>query len=93
MSIECLDPGYEENANAFVAATRLTSLAGTTIGLISNGKEGTRRFFQALELELIETHKVGRVVQTTKQNYSAPAEPAVMTQVPDWQAVISGVGD
>ena len=49
MSIEVLDPTYGGGANAFALAGRLDSLAGKTVGIISNGKRGTRPYFSALE--------------------------------------------
>ena len=93
MSIEFLDPTHESDARAFALAKRLESLKGATIGIISNGKKGTRPFFDALEKEFSERHGVARVVRLTKANYSAPAEPGLLDEAGRWQALISGVGD
>ena len=38
MTLEILDPTHEAGAPAFRPATRLPSLAGKTVGIISNGK-------------------------------------------------------
>ena len=49
MSIEVLDPSWEDgNVADFSRAERPGALAGLTVGVISNGKQGTRPFFEAL---------------------------------------------
>jgi len=93
MSIEVLDPSHESDARAFAPAKRLATLTGATVGIISNGKKGTKPFFDALERELVEGYGVARVVRLTKSNYSAPAEPELINEAERWQALISGVGD
>ena len=54
MPIEVLDPTYGDDTNEFALAGRPVSLEGATVGVISNGKQGTRPFFDALERELLE---------------------------------------
>ena len=54
-------------------AERPLTLVGATVGIISNGKAGTRPFFDHLERLLREEWRVGEVVRLTKGNYSAPA--------------------
>ena len=93
MSIEFLDPTHETVASSFAPARRLSSLEGVTIGLISNGKEGTKGFFDAFERELGETQGVARVVRMTKANFSAPAEPEIWARARGCDALIAGVGD
>ena len=92
MSIEILDPTHEAGAPAFVLAPRLPSLAGKTVGIISNGKKGTRPFFDAVERELSGGHGAV-VVRRTKLNYSAPADPPILEEAADWDALIAGIGD
>ena len=58
MTIEVLDPTYGDDTNEFALAGRPVSLEGSTVGVISNGKQGTRPFFDAHELELLERHGV-----------------------------------
>ncbi len=53
MSIEVLDPTHEADAGEFVPARRLATLEGATLGFISNGKQGTRGFFDALQRQLL----------------------------------------
>ena len=63
MSLHVLDPTHEGDALGFQLAPRLGSLQGATVGLISNGKKGTKPFFDAIERELIETQGVAQVVR------------------------------
>jgi hypothetical protein len=94
MSIEVLDPTHGDGADPFEPAPRLDSLAGATIGIISNGKQGTRRFFDALAAELIDTYGAADVVRVTKSNYSAPAEAEIVDRAKEeWNALVAGVGD
>ncbi len=91
--MQILDPTHEQGATAFAPAARLAGLEGATVGVISNGKEGTGGFFSALEKELKERYGVGKVVLRTKENYSAPAEAALMDEAKRWHALVAGVGD
>lgn len=93
MSIEVLDPTYGGGGRAFQRAPRLPSLQGKTVGLISNGKKGTVRFFAALERELIQTHGAAQVILRTKSNYSAPADAPIMEEARGWDAAFTGIGD
>lgn len=93
MSIQVLDPTHETHVDEFTLTKRLTTLKGATVGLLSNGKQGTRPFFEAFEKELIDAHGVAKVVRMTKKNYSAPAEPGIMAEAQNWDALIAGVGD
>ena len=93
MNIEFLDPTHEASSSEVSLAPRLKTIKGTTIGIISNNKRGTVPFFDAFEKELIENHGVSNVVRRIKSNYSAPADPEIVEEMTNWDAVISGVGD
>ena len=93
MSIEFLDPSHESQSQAFAPAQRLASLDGATIAIVSNGKKGTKPFFDAFERELSGQYGVARVVRLTKSNYSAPAEPPLLRDSARWHALVSGIGD
>ena len=93
MTYRVLDPTSEAEAVATTLAPRLESLAGKTVGIISNGKEGTRGFFAHLEEMLRIDLQVANVVHRTKSNYSAPAEAAIMAEAAGWDAAVSGIGD
>ena len=91
--IRVLDPTNEMKAAGIEPAPRLPSLAGKTVGFISNGKEGTKGYFAHLDRMLREELGVGEVVWRTKSNYSAPADRHIVDEIARWQAVVTGVGD
>ena len=93
MAFHVLDPTHEKSASGLKLARRHRSLAGQTIGFISNGKEGTKGFFAELERGLRDQLGVAQVVWRTKSNYSAPADTHIADEIKRWQAVITGVGD
>ncbi len=93
MPLQVLDPTNETTQPLGQTAPRLTSLAGKTVGFISNGKEGTAGFFAHLDRMLREEFGVAEVVFRRKSNYSAPADPDIVDQLRRWQAVVTGVGD
>lgn len=93
MTIEVLDPTFEEGAVEFALAARPADLRGATVGIVSNGKHNTRPFFEALGAELQTRYGVSAVDIVVKPNYSAPAGPEIFEQARDWQALVAGVGD
>ncbi len=93
MIIRVLDPTTEKSAPLGQPAPRLDTLQGKTIGFISNGKEGTKRFFVHLDQMLREDYGVAQVVSRTKSNYSAPADAPIVAEIKGWDAAISGIGD
>ena len=93
MTIEILDPTYDESAEPLETASRAASLAGLTVGIVSNGKQGTTVFFDAVEAELRAGFGVADVVRVTKSNYSAPADRPIMDEALRWHALIAGIGD
>jgi hypothetical protein len=93
MTFRVLDPTPGTAPPVGQLAPRLDTLAGKTVGFISNGKEGTKGFFRHLEQILKDDYGVGQVVFRTKSNYSAPADPHIADEIKSWDAVISGLGD
>ena len=93
MTLRVLDPTHELKAAGTRPAPRPRSLSGATVGFISNGKEGTKGYFAALERRLREALGVAEVIWRTKSNYSAPADAHIVDEIRNWQAVIAGVGD
>ena len=93
MTIEILDPTYDEQATDFRPAPRPDRLAGLTVGIVSNGKHGTVPFFDAMAAELRERHGVADVVRVIKPNYSAPAGDEILDGAKRWHALIAGIGD
>ena len=93
MTLEILDPTHEGDASGFALASRLSALQGATIGIISNGKRNTIPFFDAFEDEMKRTYGVAEVVRRIKSNYSAPADPHIVEEAENWDAVVAGIGD
>jgi hypothetical protein len=93
MSLQVLDPTFDGEGAVFTAATRLSSLQGKTVGLVSNGKRGSEPFFHAIAQQLKDKHGVAEVVIRKKGNYSAPMEPHILAESAGWDAAFTGVGD
>jgi hypothetical protein len=93
MVLQVLDPTNEVAPVVGRLAPRLASLAGKTVGFISNGKEGTTGFFAHLDRMLREELGVAEVIRRVKSNYSAPADPDIVDELRRWQAVVTGIGD
>jgi hypothetical protein len=91
--IRVLDPTNEMKAAGTKPAPRPASLAGKTVGFISNGKEGTKGYFAHVDRMLREELGVANVVWRTKSNFSAPADQHIIDEIKNWQAVVTGVGD
>ena len=91
--MEVLDPTYGDGAADFAPATRPPTLDGLVVAIVSNGKQGTHRFFDALDTELRERHGVADVVRATEPSYSAPAGPNLIGPAARWHALIAGIGD
>jgi len=92
MALQVLDPTNETAPPLGQTAPRLGSLAGKTVGFISNGKEGTRGFFAHLD-RLLRNEGVADVVMRQKSNYSAPADSDIVDEIARWHAVVTGIGD
>ena len=93
MSYTVLDPTNEIAPAVGLMAPRPVSLAGKTVGIISNGKEGTKEYFAHLERMLKEEFGVGQVVTRIKSNFSAPADPHIVEEISQWHLVVAGIGD
>ncbi len=93
MVLHVLDPTNETAPPLGQTAPRLISLAGKTVGFVSNGKEGTKGFFAHLDRMLREELGVAEVVRRQKSNYSAPADPGIVDEIARWHAVVTGIGD
>jgi len=93
MALQVLDPTNETAPPLGQPAPRLSSLAGKTVGFISNGKEGTKGFFAHLDRMLREEFGIADVVLRTKSNFSAPADATIVDEIARWHAVVTGIGD
>jgi hypothetical protein len=93
MILRVFDPTNERTAVGGQPAARPATLAGKTVGFISNGKEGTKGYFAHLDRMLRQEFGVADIVYRTKSNYSAPAGATIVDEIKNWQAVVTGVGD
>jgi hypothetical protein len=93
MVLQVLDPTNETAPPLGQSAPRPVSLAGRTVGVISNGKEGTKGFFAHLDHLLREEFGVADVVLRVKSNFSAPADRHIIDEIARWHAVVTGIGD
>lgn len=93
MSFITLHPGFEQAAGATDQATRLTSLAGTHVGLLDNNKKSVTTFLTAVE-ELLKTQfAVAQVTRVTKSNASTPCPDELVAELSTVDLVITGIGD
>lgn len=93
MTLTVLDPTSERTAAGWQPAPRLATLKGAHVGVISNGKEGTKGYFAHLERMLREELGVARVDIRVKSNFSAPADRHIVDEIRRWQAAVTGIGD
>jgi len=93
MVLQILDPTNEATLPLGQLAPRVETLAGKTVGFISNGKEGTKGFFAHLDRILRNEFGVTHIETRVKSNFSAPADPPIVAEIARWDAVVSGIGD
>jgi hypothetical protein len=93
MIFRVLDPTNEKGDAGGRPAPRPASLRGATVGIISNGKEGTKEYFAHVARMLRAELGVAQVELRTKSNFSAPADTHIVDEIRRWQAVVTGVGD
>jgi hypothetical protein len=93
MRIRVLDPTVETAPSRAATMTRLTSLAGRTIGLLDNGKINVRVLLDHMERMLRTQYGVRDVIRLRKPDFSRPAPAPVLAAMQGCDAVISAVGD
>jgi hypothetical protein len=93
MPLRVFDPTNELKVAGIKPAPWPSSLAGKTVGFITNGKEGTKGYFTHLDRMLREDLGVAEVVWRQKTNYSAPADAHIVDEAQKWHAAVTGVGD
>ena len=93
MSIVVLDPTPGEPPPLAQNAPRLSTLRGSTIALLDNGKKNVAAFLDHLEVELRDGYGVATIVRRRKASQNAPATPALIAELARADGVISAVGD
>jgi hypothetical protein len=91
--IQILDPSHEIAAAGTQKAPRIASLSGKNVAFISNGKEGTSGFFKHMTSILTDEFGVNSTQLLVKSNYSAPADAHIIERIPEFDAVVTGLGD
>ena len=94
MSLTMFDPTDGPPVRTFAPAARPASLAGTTVGILDNGKTKSDRLLLALEGLLRQQHGVADFVVVRKPSAFRPAPDALLDDlVRRTHAVITGIGD
>ena len=90
-----VNPFAENVTEAGVAAQRLTTLAGKTIGMLDISKPGGNVFLDRLESLLKERFGAGNVLRFTKPTFTKPAPDVLIRQIEasGCDAVIEALAD
>lgn len=90
-----LDPtGGERGGAGLKLAQRPKALAGTTVGLLDNGKQNAREFLEDLGNTLLGEFGVGKVEMYRKRNNTAPITAEEIETLKDsCDLVVTAVGD
>jgi hypothetical protein len=92
MTIRVLDPRLDPDLEPLVLAPAVTSLEGATIGLLDNAKIGTAWFYDRLEA-LLRERGVREIVRRRKPDSSRPVPRAMLDELAQADAIVSGIGD
>ncbi len=92
--IELLDPIEPPDSIPIQLAPRLSTLEGTTIGLLENSKFNSDKLLLYIADVLQRDYGVKAVVRQGKQSASLPAPDEVYSELASLtDAVITGIGD
>ena len=92
MEMILIDPSAEELSESQAGAARLQSLQGLRIGMLDTIKHNAVYLLEEVGERL--TRDFGcEVRMIRKKTYTKFAEPAVLAQLADCQAVITAIGD
>jgi hypothetical protein len=93
MPIIVLNPTAESETQPNQLAPRLSSLQGRKLGVLDNRKANADRLFDLVETILRERYAAEVVVRCQKPDFSRPAPDAMLQELRECEAVITGVGD
>ena len=88
-----LNPTADTESEPKQLASRLSSLEGRKLGVLDNRKANADRLFDLVESILRERYQADVVVRCQKPDFSRPAPEAMLQEMRDCEAVITGVGD
>jgi hypothetical protein len=93
MPIIVLNPTAESETRPNQLAPRLSSLQGRKLGVLDNRKANADRLFDLVETIVRERYAAEVVVRCQKPDFSRPAPKAMLQELRECDAVITGVGD
>ena len=94
MTVNLVDPTLAPPHRDRRLATRPSSLDGTVLGLVHNGKARGREILQRVAENLEARHRIPGTILVTKPNSSFPADPADIEMLAaDATAIIAAIGD
>lgn len=92
MNTVLVDPSAEESSAALAGAERLQELRGKRIGLLDNIKHNAEYLLEEVGERLREQYGCD-VRMVKKKTYTKFAEPHVLAQLADCDAVVTAIGD
>lgn len=93
MALRVLDPTFDGDQATQATVSRLSTLAGRTVGLLDNGKLNVDTLLDHVDALLRSQHGVGTVIRLHKPDASRPAPDDVVQGFTACDAIISAVGD
>ncbi len=93
MTLRVLDPTFDGDQATQATVSRLSTLAGRTVGLLDNGKLNVDTLLDHVEALLRSQHGVSTVIRLHKPDASRPAPDNVVQGFTACDVVISAVGD
>jgi len=92
MTLRVLDPRLFAEGEPIRMAPPLAVLDGSVVGLLDNAKIGTARFYDRLEA-LLRERGVREIVRRRKPDSSRPVPRAMLDELAQADAIVSGIGD
>ena len=93
MPITVLNPTSLTEPQPLHLAHRLSSLNGSLIGVLDNGKVNTDQIFRLVADGMRERYGVREVLWRRKHNFSTPAPTVLLAELRACDAIITGIGD
>ena len=93
-TVVIVDPAAEDAATKVTLARRLSSVAGTHIGMIDNSKHMAGELLLAVEELLQKRYQVKQFTRYRKVNPSVPTPPSSLANlIASCDAIVHGVAD
>lgn len=92
MAMILVDPSAEDSTSSRTGAERLADLRGKRIALLDNIKHNAEYLLDEVAERLSREHGC-EVLRTKKKTYTKVAEPHVLQQMNNCDAVVTAIGD